>query len=90
MFCFLKETHTGHPHVFNGSLDPNSNAKVATTVFVITCPVGITHHKKNLVVYRRFQNFILQPTTLFHTGLPTKYLSKRLTLPSSRVVAVPT
>ena len=32
----------------------------------------------------------MQPTTLLHTGFPTRYLNRSLTLLSSRVVAVPT
>ena len=71
-------THTAIPEQLRRSLtSPAQSASVITT----TEPCGMSAIPGTSR---------LQPTIMLHAGFPTKYLSKRLMLISSRVVAVPT
>ena len=73
---FLGRRIHGIPCVFNRTLDPNCDSRVAAMIFDVSSPISIGHHHDR--------------TLRISAGFPIKYLSKHLLFISSGVVAVPT
>ena len=78
------------PRVFNRTLDPNCNSRVAATIFDVSSSTSIGHHHDRTMRSARNTRNIKIATNDHVAGFPIKYLSKRLMLISLRVVAVPT
>ena len=87
MFGFLEDAVHGIPRVFNRTLDPNCNSRVDATSPAQSASVITTTEPCGVLAIPGTSR--LQPTTMLHAGFPIKYLSKRLMLISSGVVAVP-
>ena len=88
-FLFLGRRTHGIPRVFNGTLGPDSDSRVAATVLDVSSPISFSHHHDRTLRSARNSRNIKIATVTFHAIFPTKYLSKRLMLISSRVEAVP-
>ena len=88
MFCFLEDAHTGC-HVFSKPLTQNEipeQLRRSLTSQAHSAWVMTTTDLRNT---RNTRN-IKSATNMLHARFPTKYLSKRFMLISSRVAAVPT
>ena len=78
---FLGRRVHGIPRVFNRTLDPNCNARVAATIFDVPAPSGsVITTTEPCGVPAIPGTSRLQPMIMLHAGFTNTYLSKRLML----------